>query len=157
MSSRGGGARYVALAACSVWLVGLICSDDDTASPDENGGNQTLQGELVMELTWGTAGNMDIGATTPNGGVIAANFPGNDANCTHSGDDQGIGAGPFVETMTCADPAEPGGYKIVVENFSSGSISYTLTVKLDGQDVSNFPILKSLAGNGGTDNHTFTL
>ncbi|HMB68711.1 MAG TPA: hypothetical protein VKU85_05345 [bacterium] len=139
--------RLVAAVGVVLLLVG--CGED---SPTSNG---QFQGELVVELTWGDSGNMDVGATTP-GGIISANFSGNDPNCTHSGDDLGNTSAPFVETMTCMDPADTGNYTIVVENFAANAISYTLTVKVNGQDVSNFPILKALAA-GGRDDHMFTL
>ena len=113
-----------------------------------------------MVLTWTTGGDMDVGATTP-GGIISANFPGNDVLCTHSGDDQGTGGGPYAETMGCS-PAAAGGYEIVVENYSSSSIDYTLTIQVNGVDRSGYPVTVTLSansnlGNGQENRHSFTL
>ena len=119
----------------------------------------TSGGVLVVELTWNTAGNMDVGATTPNG-IIAANFPGDPA-CTHTGDDGGTGAGSFSERMTC-DPSASGDYVIVVENYSAQAITFTLQATTDGANVSGFPLSESLGANqtlsSGTPRRvTFTL
>jgi hypothetical protein len=132
------------------------------ASCSSPAGTGNAGANLTMVLSWTPTGNMDVGATTPGTppGVISANFPGNAANCTHSGDDQGASGG--TETMGC-NPAQIGQYDIVVENYSGNMIGYTLTVQVNGVNYSGFaPVTASAGpmttlGNGTEIHHTFVL
>ncbi len=96
-----------------------------------------LSGGLSMSIEWAMgSGELDIGATTPDG-IISANFPGNDPNCTHSGDEDGTSANP-LEVMTCFDPPASGNYEIVVDNLTSVPVEFTLTVTVGGTNIPEF-------------------
>ncbi len=63
--------------------------------------------------------------------------------------------------MGCG-PAAAGGYEVVVENYSSSSIDYTLTIQVNGVDRSGYPVNVTLSansnlGNGQENRHLFTL
>ena len=144
--------------------LGVLALAIVAASCSSPAGTGSVGGNLTMALSWTTSGDMDVGATTPGGGIIAANFPGNDANCTHSGDDDGPGAGGSgTETMGC-NPAQIGQYDVVVENYSGNTIGYDLTVQLNGTNYSGFaPVTGAMAGpmttigNGTEIHHMFVL
>jgi hypothetical protein len=145
------------LGVMALATVATSCSSNSTGTSGGGAG-----GNLTMVLTWTAAGDIDVGATTP-GGIISANFPGNDPLCTHGGDDDGPGAGGSgTETMAC-NPATAGAYQVVVENYSSATIAYTLTVQVNGVNYSGFAPVSASAGpmttigNGTEIHHNFTL
>ncbi len=138
------GAMAVAAVA---WLIG--CGGDDGGGPA--GPGPTTQ--LVMKLDWAGAGDLDLSATTPNG-TVSAKAAAPDPSCTHSGDDTGTGTGPFSETITCSGPAT-GAYDIAVNNQSANPIDYTLSVTVDDESQSGFPVSQSVAGGAQAD-HSVT-
>jgi hypothetical protein len=134
------------------------CSGDNPMGGGGGGGGGA-GGNLTIALTWTTMGDMDVGATTPNGFIAAGSPPGNDPNCTHGGDSFGTGTNNS-ETMAC-NPAAAGSYTIVVENYDgSATIGYTVSVQVNGSQIHTFsgsaPPNATL-GNGTEIRHSFSL
>jgi len=156
MKPRGGARnsmRTIAMGLCGVmalavfvWLAGCGGDDSGPTNPSPTTG-------LVMKLEWASAGDLDLSATTPNG-TVSAKAAAPDPNCAHSGDNTGTGTGPFSETISCSDP-DFGNYDIAVANQSGGPIDYTLSVAIDEESQSGFPVSQSV-GAGAQADHSVT-
>ncbi|MBT8400972.1 MAG: hypothetical protein KJO98_10895 [Rhodothermia bacterium] len=123
----------------------------DTGAP--GGGPLGAPGNVVVQVSWSGIGNLDIGATTPDG-FVAANYFEDDANdqCRHGGDEQGVDGGGHFERFSCG--VEPGDHwVIVVDNFSDTDLSYTVGLEVvGGGALPGYPQTRTItAGNNQVD------
>ena len=120
-----------------------------------NAPNAGLVGSVLVQLSWSGAASLDLGATTPNG-FVAANYFESDAdpNCTHEGDDQGIGTGGHNERFTCTGIESGDSWVIVIDNFSGSNVGYTLSAveASGGATLNGYPQMRTItAGDNQVD------
>lgn len=155
--------RNLCLVALSSVLLVFGCSSNTPAELPSG----ILVGDVLVQLSWSGAVNLDLGATTTPGGFVAANYnePDADPDCTHEGDDFSEAPGAHSEQFTCIGVGSGDEWTIVIDNFTDALVNYTLDVEfVGGTGVTGFPLSfnsdigpldNQLDVSGGGERHSF--